>query len=314
MGISRLTKRRLCSYIQTNPTYKYDKKVLKKNWGNAPKSIKDAVQLFFTPMEIEEYKGGYINDYARVLYLLKYLKGGIDIYFQKGDVSVSNLLWTNVDPETDEIAPTMKLYMDEDLPTFLRKSKKKQYVFANLRLFRQHEDKDTSKHANFLLFDMKHKHVYRYEPSGFALYDVFDMDDLDTELQKWGREHKWKYVAPWESCPRQPIGKVAQQQRVAFNMKKAEMDPGGFCMVWSLFMMEQKMRNPTLSFEQVHDQSIEYFKQTKTDMLEFARYFTARVNTTAANILKEHGYTPEKGSPMEYMSKHWNSILKLVTK
>jgi hypothetical protein len=319
MGISRLTKRRLCSYITTNPTYTFEKKVLKKDWVEPAKSIKEAVQLFFTPMEVEEYKGGFISDYARILYLLKYMKGNVDLFLVKGDINASKLLWTNLDPDTDEITPDMNLYIDESLSTFLRKSRKKQYVFANLRMYLKHQkevqgDEGSSVHANFLAFDIKHKLIYRYEPSGIgALYDVFDMDDLDLAFHKWAREHKWKYVAPWESCPRQAIGKIAQNQRLAFNKKKTNMDPGGFCKVWSLFMLEQKMRNPSLSLQELHDQSVAYFKQTNADMLDFARYFTTRVNTTANNILRQHGYTPDKGTPDEYLEEHWNSILNLAS-
>jgi hypothetical protein len=47
--------------------------------------------------------------------------------------------------------------------------------------------------------------------------------------------------------------------------------------------------------------------------LDFARYFTTRVNTTANNILRQHGYTPDKGTPDEYLEEHWNSILNLAS-
>lgn len=313
MSISRFTKRRLCSYITTNPTFKYEKRALKKNWGQAADTVGPAVQHFFTPMAINEYKGGRISDYERILYLLRYMKGNMALFSVKGDIQSSKLLWTNEDPETEERMNESQLYMDDSLVSFLRKHKSKDFVFANMRLYMLHEDKDTSVHANFLMFDIKHKLLYRYEPSGIGpLYDVFDMDGLDIALQKWGREHKWKYVAPWESCPRQAIGKVAQEQRQAQQKKIGEKDPGGFCKVWALFMMEQKIRNPHLSFEELHDQTVAYFRETNTSMLEFARHFTARVYTSANSLLLKHGYTVEKGTPEEYLEKHWDALLKLA--
>jgi hypothetical protein len=313
MGISRMTKRRLCSYITTNPAYKYEKKALKKNWGQAPNTIGPAIQHFFTPKPVKEYQGGHISDAARILYLLRYMKGNLALFTVKGDITSSKLLWSNEDPETDEIMKQAKLYMDDSLVSFLRKHRTKDFVFANMRLYMRHEDKTSSVHANFLMFDMKNKLVYRYEPSGIGpLYDVFDMDGLDVALQKWGRDHKWKYMAPWESCPRQAIGKVAQEQRLAQQKEKSEKDPGGFCKVWALFMMEQKMRNPHLSFEQLHDQTVAYFKETNISMYEFGKYFTARVFTAADELLAKHGYTPEKGTPEDYLEKHWVALLKLA--
>lgn len=317
--ISRLTKHRLCSYIMTHPSQVYEGRVVKKDWLEPPKAEMNAIMgRFFTPKTVKEYVGGHIPDYARILYLARYFGAERDaaLFTVKGSLDNTKVLWSNEEPITEKVMEEPTLQISDDLIPFLKKNEKKRLVFALLRLYINHDDGDDSAHSNFLTFDIKHKIMYRYEPSGLGLYDIFSMDALDDALIAWAKQIGFKYEAPWESCPRQMLAKAAAVQRLAFNKeKRPEKDPHGFCKVWSLFMMEQKIRNPEISFDKLHDLVIKHFLSTNVDMTEFARRFSSRVIETANDMLLLHGYKgkqEDREAAGKYMEKHWGSIMSLA--
>ncbi len=150
--------------------------------------------------------------------------------------------------------------------------------------------------------------MYRYEPSGYGLYDVFDMEDLDMALTKWAKSKGLHYIAPYESCPRQLFAKLAMQQRIAGKAKHEQGDPGGFCKTWASFMLEQKLRNPDISIVDLHDAATKEFLDKNIDLNQFARYYTARVNQMGEAILKKHGMK-EGDDPDEFLEKHWKKVM-----
>lgn len=156
-------------------------------------------------------------------------------------------LWTNYDEDEDIPLNEWKLQFPSLFESTVRSARRKDIhnIFLNMRLYKKFaNDPDISKHANFLLLDMKNNLLYRYEPSGYGLYDVFDMDNLDDQLTAWAHKRGLKYIPPWDSCLLQLFAKVAALQRMAGKAEKREGDPGGFCKVWSTFMLEQKLRHP----------------------------------------------------------------------
>jgi hypothetical protein len=322
-GISRYTKKNLCSYITVNPSYKYKDHVeikdfkeveLKKNLG------KSIVGQFFTPMTLRPYEGGYINKAYVLAYLSRIISDKVAVYFQKGELSNSVANWDNYKKvENEEGEMVIQFYendawlltMPTELKSYLRKRSKKRFVFMFMHLGKEipYQPKDSSSHSNFLVFDTERKIVYRYEPSGYGLYDIFDMDILDDEMRKWCKGIGYKYEEPWESCPRQMFAKVAGIQRLAKDEGFGEKDPGGFCKVWSTFMFEQKMRNPEMSFDDLQGMLLKRFKDNQIDMTEFARNYLTRVNQLGEQILLEKGYNPQKQDPISFFEKHWKKIM-----
>ena len=314
-GISRLRKKQLCTYVLKNPQYRAEGHVLQKNFAAEPRKNlgKTVQQQFFTPMEVNwsQIEHGGIKDVQRILYLAKYSGPKTVIYTQRGD---SKVVWTNYD-EADEIyMDDFTLTIPDEFDSFLRSAKRRgvERVFLYMRLYAKLPEgkKDTSIHANFLFLDLQHKLMHRYEPSGFSMYDVFDMDELDVELKKFAARKGLKYIPPWDSCPSQLLAKVAAVQRMAGLAKKEETDPGGFCKVWATFMLEQKLRHPEMEFNELHKYFTKLFLDQNIDMTHFARMYIQRVNQWGDNILKEHGWKGEDRE--EYLDEHWTSLMKLA--
>jgi hypothetical protein len=313
-AVSRLRKSQLCSYIVRHPSYRFKGQLAAKELAKTP--VAEIMNSeFLTPIALNDVaRTGNMPDYARMLYLLRFASEAATLFHIPGELFGSKFKWTNVDDETDDIYETPTLQVPDEFTGFLKRHKKARYVFALLNLVTYVEaDNDTSRHANYLMFDMQKKTISRFEPSGYGLYDVFDMDDLDDALRDLGKNLKgWRYVPPFESCPRQLIGKLAQMQRKARGEEKRQTDPGGFCKIWSTFMLEQQLRNLDTDVVVLHDRFVKYFMDNAIDLSEFARKYTARVLFVADEILKQHGYTG--GDKRAYMEAHWDSLAALAKK
>jgi hypothetical protein len=234
------------------------------------------------------------------------------MYTQQGEWKLN---WTDWDEENDKPRDEWVLTIPSKLNTFLHSAKRSniRHVFLYMRLYSKFFDNsgnaDESKHANFLHIDLANKRMYRYEPSGYGLYEVFDMEGLDARLEKWAITKGLTYIPPYESCPRQLFAKLAAQQRVAGRAQREVGDPGVFCKTWASFMLEQKLRNPDISIVDLHDSSVKHFMDSNVDLNQFARYYTARVNQIGMDILARHGFK-ETNDKDDFLEKHWKKIMK----
>jgi hypothetical protein len=309
----------LCSYIIKNPAFTSKNYIKKKFFEEAGTLRKDfgktALQPFFTPLPPSEYtEKGTIKDWAMFLYLAKYTKGTTALFSQKG---MNKLYWTNWDEREETENPDLgefHLFWPSEFDSFVRSARRRgiENIFVGMRMYKKLEEggnKDTSKHANFLRIDLKHRKMYRYEPSGYSLIDVFDMDQLDRELTEWARKRRITYIPPWDSCPTQLFAKVAALQRMAGRAERQTGDPGGFCKVWSTFMLEQAMRYPDKDLLTLQKELTKTFLDNKIDMTAFGRMYIQRVNGAAYDILRQHGMKAN-GDSEEYFETHMKSIFK----
>ncbi len=312
-GISRFTKKQLCQYIIGNPAFRSDDHIFQKNFEKVSALKRDLSETlqreFFTPMEAEEADGkkGTIGDTQRALYLARYSGGPTAVYDQKGGAKA---YWTNYDEDEQEELEGWRLTFPSQFERFVRAARRRgiERIFVNMRLFKRLNEnpEDDSKHANFLLVDIKNGFLYRYEPSGYGdLYDVFEMELLDNELAAWARKRGLKYVPPWDSCPAQLFPKVAALQRAAGKAERAEI---GFCKVWSTFMLEQKLRHPDMDMNDLQKHFLKLFKDNNIDMMHFGNSYIRRVNQYGNRILREHGMKAD-ADPKEYLEKHWKALM-----
>jgi hypothetical protein len=315
-GISRLRKRELCSYIVGSPVFRSEGYMLPKNLKNVeigrnlPRTIE---QQLFTPKQIniQEREKGSIGDAQRTLYLAQFSGKDTVVYEQKGG---SKAYWTNYDEDEEEYLDDWRLTFPSHFDRFVQSAKRKsiKHIFVYLRLHQQQEEdpEKQSTHSNFLLVDLEHGLMYRYEPSGYGkIYDIFDMNELDDSLSRWARNHRLKYIPPWDSCPSQVIGKVATRQKKLVKAEKKESDPGGFCKIWATFMLEQKLKHPEMDMNTLQTHLLQVFKDNKVDMLHFGRKYIERVNQYGNARLKEHGMKKDD-DPDEYLEKHWTKLIQ----
>lgn len=92
-------------------------------------------------------------------------------------------------------------------------------------------------HANYLLYDSKVGEIERFEPYGSYGPTEFNYnrDMLDITLSKFFEQINVKYVSPKEYLPK--VGFQFFEQ----NETKKLGDPNGFCAVWSVWYVDQRL-------------------------------------------------------------------------
>lgn len=115
-------------------------------------------------------------------------------------------------------------------------------------------------HANALIYDKESRELERFEPNG-AGYKSYNQAGLDAALVAFFGERIGAYIEPAGFCP---IG----IQKLENNEKNAgAKDIGGNCAVWSLYFMELRLSNPSLSRKDVLAAAIRGIKQRGSFMM-----------------------------------------------
>lgn len=135
---------------------------------------------------------------------------------------------------------TTKLFFDGSyLKKYIAKclKGKKNFIILFLKL---------PEHANCIIIDKVRREIERFEPNGGNEYDHNDLF-IDNELQNLfitgedpllGREYR--YLTPNDYCP---DGFQSLRGDIGTN------DPDGFCFWWTLFYIDMRLSNPSLSRE-----------------------------------------------------------------
>jgi hypothetical protein len=126
------------------------------------------------------------------------------------------------------------------------------------------KSKTTSGHANMLVYRPFQRLVERYEPHGrqYGNSDR-DNDSINEQLKQLFEEDLTKilgpirYRDPDDICP---SGKGFQS--LESQLGQIRKEGGGFCSMWSLFLAEMTLLNPTKSTKEILD---EVFEITKRD-------------------------------------------------
>jgi len=312
--ISRLRKRELCTYIVSTPVFRSEGHVLqanfKKNKELRHNLSESKERQLFSQQQINMEKRDLlkIGDAQRTLYLAHVAGKDSIVYEERGG---SKTYWTTFDLDEDTYLDDWELIFPSGFERYVRAARRHgiKHIFVYLTLYKQLEDDpdEISRHANFLLVDLEHSLLYRYESSGYRLYEVFDMDKLDRALTEWAKKRRLHYIPPWDVCP-QVIGKVAAAQRKALDIKKEESE-GGFCKTWATFMLEQKLRHPEMDMGTLQSKILQIFKDDNIDITNFGRKYTQRVNQFGNKILREHGMKSDENAE-KYLEKHWKSLIK----
>ena len=119
-----------------------------------------------------------------------------------------------------------------------------------------------SSHANLLIYRPFEKKIERFEPHGSKTDDNVNTDDainnavknyFEIEMKPYLKEHTPKFYNAEEVCPnRQGFQGLENQINGLFH----KTEGGGFCSLWSIFMLELILRNPTLTTSEVINKSL----------------------------------------------------------
>ena len=152
-------------------------------------------------------------------------------------------------------------------------------------------------HMNAIIINGNTKQISRYEPHGLQTSSVNIKSTKINEKLKTAfstfyktvgdSKDDWEFVDSAESCPSAPVGfrglQVYSSPGNVNDIEVREGDPGGFCCMWSLFIMDLVLKNPNQSLKVVRRKAADYlkvynttgFKSVKNDKVrQFIRGYT----------------------------------------
>ena len=139
-----------------------------------------------------------------------------------------------------------------------------------------------SGHANLLIYRPFKKMVERYEPHGQKTRwptAEYDEDKLNAKLTNFFKdmnpvlgEYTPVFKTPHEICPRNLKGFQGIENLLPNNVKE-----NGYCQLWSMFMMETILLNPTLNTEDIIEQCIHIGKEDPLYFKNVIRGYTQQI-------------------------------------
>lgn len=126
-------------------------------------------------------------------------------------------------------------------------------------------------HANYLVYDVKTKHLERFEPYGHNPDKCIDAPGLDDAIKEL-LQTKWeikRYYKPLDYMPK--LGLQTLQKREG---EEKSNDPVGFCSVWAAWYADLRLANPDMSRKEVIDKATKDLKNRPETFTEFVRNYS----------------------------------------
>lgn len=142
---------------------------------------------------------------------------------------------------------------------------------------------ETISHANFLIIDCKKETLERYEPYGNLSYDLKINQLLQDKISdKLGL----KYINV-KSTGHQSIANELHKK----NVKKG--DVGGFCLAWTIWMVEMRMKND-ITIDELMSKSIKKMLQEKINFVQFIRNYSNKLGNIYDDFIIDAGIDKKK--------------------
>ena len=161
-------------------------------------------------------------------------------------------------------------------------------IFITLYMFSK-----KSAHVNLIIYRPFKKVVERYEPHGQetgwgdSVYSEFDLNKQLKELfeqrvQPIMKEYTPVYRTPYEVCPMSKNGFQGIENLLPENKKEA-----GFCQMWTMFLMETILLNPTLNTQTIIEDCIQIGKNDPNYFKNLIRGYLQQIAREIKLYLKQ---------------------------
>ena len=150
-------------------------------------------------------------------------------------------------------------------------------------------------HANMLIYRPYENRIERFEPHGAALSSGDEDEDknintilkkmFEIDMKPFLKEFTPKYIPSNETCPR--LQGFQAIEEIFKGPELVKKEGGGFCGMWSLFVLELIFMNPTLSTAEVVKQALDLAKDDPRYILNLIRGYVLRVEKMLDSYVKK---------------------------
>lgn len=215
-------------------------------------------------------------------------------------------------------------YIDKNLHIYiskLLKNTKIRFILIKLTIL----PTQNSSHANVILYDKELCELYRFEPYGIV--DIYDSELLDKTIKHFFKKNinnDFTYYRPKD---------YLQNSRFQFVSNESDMenkksgDPFGYCLAFSLWFIEVKIKNPNSNIEKLMNMSLEKmtnqefsvsteFYEWSTErninsnpILNYIRNYANKLDKMSTSYLKYSGINEIDVYSISFNEKNMNNIL-----
>ncbi len=143
---------------------------------------------------------------------------------------------------------------------------------------------DKMLHANILVYDFKNMTIERFEPYGNTELIDSNLDNVLEEELTWNTG--LKYIRPKDYLPYAGFQTVSDETN-QINIKAG--DYGGFCLAWSLWYLESRLKNPDIEQKYLVDKLIRKMIKSELKFSEHIRNYSTKINEHRIKYLKAIG-------------------------
>lgn len=176
-----------------------------------------------------------------------------------------------------------KLYMIDDFSTLFSScvNSKARFVIIPIGI-----EMKSGSHANYLIYDKTIKEIERFEPHGGTTpigfnYNSSRLDDILEEYFK-SIDKDIKYIRPQEYIPKIGFQLMDSQE----EKQKRIGDPGGFCALWSIWYVDQRLTYTTFDRDELIKSLFENIKSQGISYRNLIRNYSRNIITERDKYLK----------------------------
>jgi len=165
-------------------------------------------------------------------------------------------------------------------------NKSVRFIVIPLNIFWSEE----SGHNEVIIVDKKYGTIERFEPYGIIDDSRIKDDNIEKVIQRWGEEvvnrvtpTNYTYYSPYVLCPN-INWQTFQEKNVPLDQR---IDPGGYCVAYSLLYTELRLKFPDIPQDVLQEQLILSLNRDPNLLLEFIRNYTYSIIESAKYLNPE---------------------------
>lgn len=174
-----------------------------------------------------------------------------------------------------------------------------------------------SVHANILIYRPFERIIERFEPHGRKYFNSLKVDmSINKQLKELFEDKmntytngKVRFYPPSKICPYKKGFQALEE-----DIKGLQIEGGGFCVMWSLFIMEMIMNNPEIKTKDIIDKVMDITNKDPKFLKDTIRGYVVSIEQLLDNTFKrieERGFSFEKMGFSKY-SKYSNKMISFI--
>jgi ankyrin repeat protein len=203
-----------------------------------------------------------------------------------------------------------KIYLSSNFKdNFIKCIEKKSKKFSIIPLGIEIEK---GSHANYLIYDHKTKEIERFEPFGSAGPYQYNYNPnlLDSILKYKFKEMDpdIKYIKPLEFMP-----KIGFQYFDMFEERTGKIgDPGGFCALWSIWYVDQRLKYPSINRKKLVNVLIKQIRIKNLSFKNIIRNYSKDIIEIRDKVLNTSKLTINDWINDQYTPTQFENIVKEI--